>query len=85
MDYPASQRFKMNFVVGLTTWVEWKASDMCRGYDKLFSNDGSRMVCGIGTGVFSNTHSVDESHGFPRYASVFQALIQVVLKVCQRL
>lgn len=46
---------------------------MFRGYNAVYFGDELKMVCGVDTGVFSNTHSVAESHGLPRFADVFES------------
>lgn len=57
--------------VDFPTGVELKTGVELQGLYIVFFTDISKMVCGVGEGYSSNTHSVGESYDFPRSASVF--------------
>lgn len=44
-----------------TTRAEWKTGGLLQGNDIVFFAEESKMVCGVGVEIFSNTHGVSGS------------------------
>lgn len=63
---------KGNFVMQSLTRPAKKTGDVLRGYDKVFSTGGSKIICGGGARVPSNTHTIAKSYSFSGHACVLQ-------------
>lgn len=78
--------FSKGFEVKIPTRKEW---DMLKtpheGYDAVVYTDGSKMDCGVGAGIFSETLNISKSYRLPDHSSVFQAELLAILQACKEL
>ena len=56
---------------------------MSISFDTTIFTDGSKIECGVGSGIFSGFLNVAKSFRLPDYASVFQAELLAIREACK--
>lgn len=62
---------------------EWARGNLTDNYDIRIYTDGSKMSCGVGSGVFCDELGISISHRLPDECSVFQAEIFAIVAACR--
>lgn len=83
-DYtiPKFELYK-KFKVKIPTRKEWKEGNILRETDSVLYTDGSKMDCGVGAGVFSESNNISKKYRLPDTSSVFQAEVLAIWKACK--
>ncbi|XP_046811157.1 uncharacterized protein LOC124420850 [Lucilia cuprina] len=75
--------FDRVFKVRVPSRSEWCRGNLPSEYTTRIFTDGSKMNCGVGSGVFCEEAGVSISHRLPNNCSVFQAEIFAIMSACR--
>ncbi|XP_049315628.1 uncharacterized protein LOC125779110 isoform X2 [Bactrocera dorsalis] len=75
--------FNRHFQVRIPSRREWRRGSFAEEGTTSVYTDGSKMDCGVGTGVFSADLGISLSIRLPNSASIFQAEVLGIEKACE--
>ncbi|XP_055858922.1 retrovirus-related Pol polyprotein from type-1 retrotransposable element R1 isoform X1 [Episyrphus balteatus] len=75
----------MNCKVSFPSRSDWEEGIVTRGFDTCIFTDGSKMDCGVGSGVYYESLNISKSFRLPNFASVFQAELLAFKEACKLL
>lgn len=79
-DYQiASLNFNRIFKINIPTRTEWEEGYLQDSTEAIYT-DGSKMECGVGAGVYSESLSISESYSLNNHCSIFQAEVFAIYK-----
>lgn len=77
--------FTKRFDVQFPSRSEWQDGRVVKDFDLTIYTDGSKMDCGVGAGVFSESLNISKSYRLPNAASVFQAELLAIREACRQI
>lgn len=70
------------FKVKIPSRKEWRRENPLGEIDTVLYTDGSKMECGVGAGVYSESPRIEYAFRLPNKSSVFQAELLGIWKAC---